>query len=149
MCALSLDDKGFDTANVLALASHLDWKACVQAAAKEYGTAYGREESDNDDDNEIRLETEEDRRRRAMEDMYMDANIPKPEVASQYDWCYCLHAAGVVQLCHCLERLCKQTTLACTITAVIWIGMHAEPKTPAAALFLRADLHTQAFHIFC
>ena len=87
----------------------------MQAAAKEYGTAYGREDSDNDDDNEIRLETEEDRRRRAMEDMYMDANIPKPEVGSQYDWCYCLHAAGVVQLCHCLERLCKQTTLACTI----------------------------------
>ena len=55
----------------------------MQAAAKEYGTAYGREESDNDDDNEIRLETEEDRRRRAMEDMYMDANIPKPEVGSQ------------------------------------------------------------------
>lgn len=60
----------------------------MQAAAKEYGTAYGREESDNEDDGEIRLETEEDRRRRALEDAYMDDSIPKPEVCLAHQSCF-------------------------------------------------------------
>lgn len=55
-------------------------KLCaVQATAKEYGTAFGREESEDEED-DIRLETEEDRRRRAMEDAFMDESIPAPQV---------------------------------------------------------------------
>lgn len=53
----------------------------VQATAKEYGTAYGREEEVEDAEDDIRLETAADREARRLADAYSNSdNIPAPQV---------------------------------------------------------------------
>ena len=53
----------------------------VQATAKEYGTAYGREEEVEEAEDDIRLETAADREARRLADSYSNSdNIPAPQV---------------------------------------------------------------------
>ncbi len=53
----------------------------MQATAKEYGTAYGREEEVEEAEDDIRLETAADREARRLADSYSNSdNIPAPQV---------------------------------------------------------------------
>ena len=55
----------------------------VKATAKEYGTAYGREEEVEEAEDDIRLETAADREARRLADSYSNSdNIPAPQVGS-------------------------------------------------------------------
>lgn len=51
----------------------------VQATAKEYGTAYGRDEEEEEVD-DIRLETAADREALRSSDAFYNDNIPAPQV---------------------------------------------------------------------
>ena len=54
----------------------------AQATAKEYGTTYGTTHEEEDDENDIRLETAADREAlRSSDAFYRDDNIPAPQVS--------------------------------------------------------------------
>ena len=52
----------------------------VQATAKEYGTTLGRDEEEDDED-DIRLETAADREALRSSDAFYNDNIPAPQVS--------------------------------------------------------------------
>lgn len=52
----------------------------MQATAKEYGTTYGTTHEEEEDENDIRLETAADREALRSSDAFYNDNIPAPQV---------------------------------------------------------------------
>lgn len=74
----------------------------MQATAKEYGTTYGTTHEEEEDENDIRLETAADREALRSSDAFYNDNIPAPQV-SRFTFAVCIYLKlGAQCHSHCL-----------------------------------------------
>lgn len=84
----------------------------MQATAKEYGTTYGTTHEEEEDENDIRLETAADREALRSSDAFYNDNIPAPQVCTiTFTICMYLHCLIILillymRLPHFLCPLC-------------------------------------------